>query len=77
MLLTDEERDKLMAEYPEDWQERINDLSSYIASKGNKYKSHYATIRNWARKERQTARSGTTKAEKFDMGEYLRQMGGF
>ena len=29
----------------------IEKLSSYIASKGKKYKSHYATILNWSRKE--------------------------
>ena len=32
----------------------IEKLSSYIASKGKKYKSHYATILNWARKETAT-----------------------
>lgn len=50
VLLTDAELDKLQAEYP-DWKERIERLSVYIASKGAKYKSHYATIRNWARKD--------------------------
>lgn len=50
VLLTDAELDKLKAEYP-DWEERIDRLSAYIASKGAKYKSHYATIRNWARKD--------------------------
>lgn len=50
VLLTDEELEKLKDEYP-DWQERIERLSSYVASTGKKYKSHYATIRNWARKE--------------------------
>jgi predicted phage replisome organizer len=50
VLLTDEELDKLKAEYS-DWQERIERLSSYIASTGKSYKSHYATIRNWARKD--------------------------
>ena len=30
----------------------IEKLSSYIASKGKKYKSHYATILNWARKDK-------------------------
>lgn len=50
VLLTDEELDKLKSEYP-DWEARIERLSSYIASKGTKYKSHYATIRNWARKD--------------------------
>lgn len=29
----------------------IEKLSSYIASKGKKYKSHYATILTWSRKE--------------------------
>ena len=50
VLLTDEELDKLKAEYF-DWEERIERLSSYIASTGKAYKSHYATIRNWARKD--------------------------
>lgn len=50
VLLTDEELDKLKAEYS-DWEDRIERLSSYIASTGKAYKSHYATIRNWARKD--------------------------
>lgn len=53
VLLTDDELDNLKAEYP-DWEERIERLSSYVASTGKSYKSHYATIRNWARKD-QTA----------------------
>lgn len=50
VLLTDEELDKLKTEYT-DWQERIERISSYVASTGKTYKSHYATIRNWARKD--------------------------
>lgn len=50
VLLTDEELEKLKDEYP-DWQDRIERLSSYVASTGKSYKSHYATIRNWARKD--------------------------
>ena len=50
VLLTDEELAKLQAEYA-DWKERIERLSSYVASTGKRYKSHYATIRNWARKD--------------------------
>ncbi len=50
VLLTDEELDKLKTDFP-DWEERIERLSSYVASTGKKYKSHYATIRNWARKD--------------------------
>lgn len=52
VLLTDDELDKLKAEYP-DWQERIDRLSSYVASTGKAYKSHFATIRNWARKDKE------------------------
>lgn len=50
VLLTDDELDKLKTEYP-DWYARIERLSSYVASTGKTYKSHYATIRNWARKD--------------------------
>ena len=50
VLLTDEELQKLKTEYS-DYQERIERLSSYVASTGKSYKSHYATIRNWARKD--------------------------
>lgn len=50
VLLTDEELEKLNNEFA-DLNERIERLSEYIASKGTKYKSHYATIKSWARKE--------------------------
>lgn len=50
VLLTDEELEKLKAEYS-DYLEKIENLSNYVASTGKAYKSHYATIRNWARKD--------------------------
>lgn len=46
VLLTDEEYHKLEKSNLLPY---IEKLSSYIASKGKKYKSHYATILNWAR----------------------------
>lgn len=52
VLLTDEQMAKLQAEFP-DWQERIERLSSYMASSGKSYKDHLATIRNWAKKDQQ------------------------
>ena len=52
VFLTDEEFQKLKAEFP-DWQERIDRLSEYIESKGAKYKNHLATIRSWARRDKQ------------------------
>mgnify|MGYP002511909974 CR=1 FL=1 len=51
VLLSDEDLEKLKAEFPADWELRIERLSEYIASKGAKYKNHLATIRAWARKE--------------------------
>jgi hypothetical protein len=51
VLFTDEEYDKLQAEFPGDYSERIERLSEYIASTGKSYKSHLATIRSWARKD--------------------------
>ena len=52
VLLSDEDLEKLKAEFP-DWEERIERLSEYIASKGTRYKSHLATIRSWARKDKE------------------------
>lgn len=51
VLLTDEELAKLQAEFPTDWQRRIETLSEYMASKGAKYKSHFVTIKSWARRD--------------------------
>ena len=34
-------------------------MSYYLQSKGDKYKSHYATILNWARKEKQQPKKET------------------
>lgn len=56
VLLTAEELQKLIAEYPQDYQERIEQLSRYMKSTGKVYKDHLATIRNWAR------RAGAQKA---------------
>ena len=50
--LTDEEYQKLKDKFT-DYEKKIENLSNYIASKGVRYKSHYATILNWARNEKQ------------------------
>ena len=62
VLLTDEELEKLKDEYF-DYEERIERLSSYIASTGKAYKSHYATIRNWARKDAEKKVTAALKQE--------------
>lgn len=50
VLLTDDEYHKLRERYT-DFADRIERLSGYIESTGKKYKSHYATILNWARRD--------------------------
>lgn len=51
VLLSDTDLEKLKAEFPSDWKERIERLSNYMESKGVSYKNHLATIRNWARRD--------------------------
>lgn len=57
VMLTDEDMEKLKAEF-QDWEARIERLSSYIAQSGKSYKNHLATIRNWARKDKEEHRGG-------------------
>lgn len=52
VLLSDDDLDKLKAEFPSDWDQRIQRLSEYMASSGKSYKNHLATIRNWARRDK-------------------------
>ena len=52
VLLSDDEMDKLKAEF-EDWQERIEAVSEYVAKTGKGYKNYLAAIRSWARKDAQ------------------------
>ena len=51
VLITEEELEKLKERFPYDWEDKVERLSEYIQSKGKRYKSHYATILAWARKD--------------------------
>ena len=77
VILSDEEFEQLQLKFPADYQKRIENLSSYIASTGKKYDSHYATIINWASKKAETKASGQNKSKSgnpfFDL---LNQEGG-
>lgn len=53
VFFTDEQYEKLITEFPTDYNERIEKLDCYIQSTGKKYKDCLATIRNWARKEKE------------------------
>ena len=51
VLLSNEEFEKLKSKLGAETESYIERLSSYIASSGKKYKSHYATILSWTQKD--------------------------
>lgn len=52
VLLSQDQLDKLLERWPRKIVEQeIEALSCYMASKGKKYKSHYATLLNWLRRD--------------------------
>ena len=73
VLLTDTDLEKLKAELPGTYQDYIERLSRYMASKGVSYKSHLATIRNWARKDAEQRQSQQPQKEEriYQYGIYL------
>ena len=73
VLLTDEELKKLKDEFP-DWEDRIERLSEYIEQKGNKYKSHYVTIRVWARKDKDKPQQKGTMDRSYEWYELAQEM---
>jgi hypothetical protein len=74
VLLSDEDLEKLKAEFPTDWEARIEKLSAYMESTGKKYKNHLATIRNWARKETKPQAQKTTSQSGNVFAEILSEM---
>lgn len=67
VLLSDTDIEKLKEEFPADWEQRIEELSEGIASKGYVYKNHLATIRSWARKENRDKAKSRGKPNGFNM----------
>ena len=67
VLLSDDDLEKLKAEFPSDWDQRIQRLSEYMASSGKRYKNHLATIRNWARRDKPAAKAAAKSAGEQDM----------
>ncbi len=72
--LTEKEFKKLEEKFgvkeTEGW---IESLGQYLESKGKKFKSHYATILTWARKEEKE--NGNTAASERDARAFLSDMG--
>ena len=66
VFLTDEEYQKII---DEGLAGLIEELSLYIASKGDKYKSHYAVIKQWAnRRKKEQAEKTVSKPNQFTQG---------
>ena len=51
VMLTRKEFDSLKKRFNGKVEEKINNLSEYVESKGKRYRSHYATILNWSRRD--------------------------
>ena len=49
VLLTDTEYDAFAEKFPEDYADRIDELSIYLATSGKEYKNHYATLLSFAK----------------------------
>ena len=64
VLLSDEEYNKIV---DAGLSGLIDELSTYIDSKGAKYKSHYATILSWGRRREKEKPRGESKAFKGEM----------
>lgn len=59
VLLTDEEYQKLVEQFGEGLaKEKIDSLDEYMESSGRRYKSHYATILTWDRRDKSNGQSG-------------------
>lgn len=72
VLLTDEEHDKIIAE---GLTGLIDELSLYIASKGDKYKSHYAVIKQWAnRRKKEQEEKKVIRTNQFTDGVRTREI---
>jgi len=74
VLLSDDELQKLQTEFPSDWKERIENVSEYCRSHGKTYKDYLATIRNWARREKQNATRPTPIRKNDVASGYQRMM---
>ena len=66
VLLSDDQLAKLKAEFPADWQERIERVSEYCASTGRSYKDYLATIRAWSKKDKQQAKPPVPVRRPYD-----------
>lgn len=63
VYLTDGEMDELIKAYPGEYQGMIENLSTYMRSKGKVYDDHYATLMKWKREDAEKKRQ---QADTYD-----------
>ena len=69
VIMKPEEFLQLQEDFPNDYKDRIDNLSRYMKSKGVDYDDHYATIRKWAiedAKKNKTGSGGKSGAFSYD-----------
>jgi len=75
ILLTDAEKDRLIADYGEKtFQAYADKLGLYLESTGKRYKSHNATIRQWINRDGIEKRPKPVKKEEFQWEEVPEDM---
>ncbi|WP_301405348.1 phage replisome organizer N-terminal domain-containing protein [Enterococcus entomosocium] len=71
VLLSDDQMEKLKSEFPNDWEQRIDRVSEYCEVTGKTYKNYLATIRAWAKKDKQPNNKAVRKPQTFTRQEKL------
>lgn len=66
VILLDREYKQLRELFPNDYRERVDRLSRYIASSGKEYTSHFATIVRWAKEDEERERKKADAESKPD-----------
>ena len=69
VIMKPEEYLQLQEDFPNDYKDRIDNLSRYMKSKGVDYDDHYATIRKWAiedAKKNKTGSGGKSNAFSYE-----------
>lgn len=71
--LTDGEMQELINQYPSDYQNMIENLSTYMKSKGKIYEDHFATLMRWKHEDEEKAKQKTdTKSKRRNLIEEIR-----
>lgn len=71
VLLSDKQLDQLKEEFPTDWEQRIDRVSEYCELSGKTYKNYLATIRVWAKKDKQKPKRSFQSNQNYTRQEQL------